>query len=143
MARTTDRLPHLLRAGAIGALAAAVGNAVIYGIGRATDVSYAYIDGGDELRVGLGEVVGASFLTFAIGLAAAAVVVWLGRPDLRIIQAIGGVIAVASTYTSFAIDASSAASFTLAAMHVVSGIAYIAALEAVRSPRQELAAAPA
>lgn len=141
MARNTDRLPRLLQAGAVGALGAAVVNAVIYGIARAADVSFAYTDGGDELRVGLGEVVGASVFTFAAGLVAAAIVVWLGRPDLRIVQAIGGVIAIGSTFTSFAIDASFAASATLAAMHIVSGIAYIAALEAVRSPRRELSPA--
>lgn len=143
MARNADRLPRLLRVGAIGAVAAAVVNAVIYGLGRVVDVSYTFTEGGEEQTVDLGAVVGASLITFAVGLVVAAAVVWLGRPDLRIVQWVGGVIAVASTWTSFAIDASFAASATLAAMHIVSGVAYVAALEAVRSPSKELAAAPA
>lgn len=146
MARNTDRLPRLLRVGAVGAAAAAAGNAVIYGIGRAADLEYVYTDGGTEARINLVVVVGASLFTFAIGLLAAAVALWFGRPSLRVGQVIGGTLAVVSIYSSFDVDISGAASITLGLMHIVSGVAYVAALEAVRrlpqgEPSPEFAAA--
>lgn len=136
MAGNKDRVPKLLGVGALGALASAAGNAVVYGIGRVSGIEYTFTEGGVEERLGLGAVLTVSLVTFAVGLLAAAVVVWLGRPDLRVGQIVGGVIAVVTIWGSFSIDASFGASATLGLMHIVSGAAYVTSLEVVRRSAQ-------
>jgi hypothetical protein len=126
--RNTVRIPHLLRVGAIGALVATVVNASIYASGRAADVAYVITrDGSGAQSVHLRDVVSLSLISFAIGLVAAVIAVRLGR-GLRALAALGAVLAVISTWSDFTIDGNGAAKVTLASMHLVVGIAYVASL---------------
>jgi hypothetical protein len=135
MKTSETSVQRLFAVGAVGAVAALAVNALIYGVGRAADVVYVITEksNGTVERVGLGEIVSITFMTFVVGLVAAAVAVRWGRPSLRALQILGGVLAVGTALGDFTIDGSRSAMLTLALMHFVVGIAYIATLEVVRT----------
>lgn len=141
MARNTDRLPRLLQVGVVGAVASAAVNLALYGASRAADVSFAFIYDGKTERIASGEILGLSFIGFGAGVIVAAIALLLGRPSLRAVQVFGGVVAVVSLFMVFDADElSTSGAVVLGVMHIVSGIAYIAALEVLRrSPRTESA----
>jgi hypothetical protein len=133
MKTSQGRTKGLLVVGAAGAVAATAVNACIYGAGRAADVAYVITQSSSAPeRVGLGEVVSLSLMSFAVGLVAAAVALRFGRPSLRALQILGAVLAVVSTWGDFTIDGTAAATATLALMHIVVGVAYVTSLEIVR-----------
>jgi hypothetical protein len=130
---SSKRRPDLLVVGAIGAALATAVNVAIYGIGRAAGIAYVVTA---TSRVRVPDVVILSLVSFAVGLAAAAVAVRIDRRGLRVLQVVGAVLAVVSTWGDFSIDGTRSATLTLALMHLVVGIAYVATLEVVRSRAQ-------
>jgi hypothetical protein len=136
MNTTKTRIRRLLAAGAVGAASAAVANAVLFGIGRVADLDYVVNETahGAE-RIAVTDVVGFSLMSFAVGLLTAVVATWLRRPSLLALQIVGAVVAVASMAMDAPIDASAGAKVTLAAMHLVVGLAYVVGLQFVRSSR--------
>ena len=125
---------QLLAYGSIAALAAVAINVLIYAGGRVADVSYVVnqtASGPEEIR--LVHVVGFCLQAFAVGLVAALVANRLGRPSLRSLQILGAVIAVGSTVMDVGIDSALPAKLLLASMHIVTGVAYVAAVQVVRS----------
>jgi hypothetical protein len=136
MSTSRTRPSHLLRAGAVGAVAATLVNAALFGAGRAADLAYVVHQSSTD-RIRLVHVVSFSLETFAVGLVAAVVAARLGR-SLRALQILGAVVAVLSTGMDVSIDATLPAKLTLACMHLVVGLAYVASLQVVRSARTEL-----
>jgi hypothetical protein len=132
MTSSTNSIRRLLVVGAAGAVAATVANAVIFGLGRAAGVDYLVKRGADGMSVHITDVASLSLMAFAVGLIAAAVSVRWGRPSLRSLQVLGAVLAVVSTYSDFTIEGAASATVTLAVMHLVVGVAYIASLQSVR-----------
>jgi hypothetical protein len=130
---SSKRRPGLLVVGAIGAALATAVNGAIYGIARAAGVAYV-INATSRVRVP--DVVILSLVSFAVGLGAAAVAARFDRRGLRVLQVVGAALAVVSTWGDFSIDGTRAATLTLALMHLVVGVAYVASIEVVRSRAQ-------
>ncbi len=135
MEATRPRPANVLAVGGITAVTAAAVNAAIFGLARAADVSFAYTGSADGPTkfIGWGEVLGLSLVSFAIGLAAALVAALWGRPRLRVLQVLGGIVALGTIYSDVALDASASSRVVLASMHIVVGVASVACLQAVRS----------
>jgi hypothetical protein len=126
----------ILGLGAAAAAGAALVNAGIYGIGRASGLSFvASTTSAGPQHIMLQHVVSFTLMTFAIGLAAAIVADKLRRPGFRALQIVGAVIAVVSITMDLSIDSTIVAKATLALMHLVVGAAYVGALEIARSSR--------
>ena len=130
MSTTTIRIRPLLTTGAVAAAATAVVNAAVFGLGRAAGVDYV-VDA--TTTVGVADVVSFTLMCFAVGLVAAAVARGLQRPDVRVLQVVAAVIAVASVAMDVPIDGSPAAKLLLASMHLITGAGYVAALEIAAS----------
>jgi hypothetical protein len=126
---------HQLGLGAVAGLTATAVNAVAYGVARAADVDFvAQRDPSGVERVQVQHVVSLSVISFAIGLAAAAVVVKVGRPRaLRALSVLGVALAVVTTYGDFTIDGGTAAKVVLIGMHLVVAAAYVVTLRSVRA----------
>jgi hypothetical protein len=128
----TVRIRQLLRVGALGAVIATVVNAAIYATGRAAGVAYVVTrDSGGTQSVHLRDVVSLSLMSFAVGLLAALVAARVGR-GLRVLAVLGAALAVVSTWSDFTIDGNGAAKLTLASMHLVVGIVYVASVRLAR-----------
>lgn len=148
MNRTTTAITNsrLLGYAAVAGLAAVAVNATIYAAGRAADVEFiARQTASGAHHVQLVHVVGFTLQTFVVGVVAALVVNRLRRPSLHSLLVLGAVIAVGSTVMDVGIDSALPAKFLLASMHIVTGIAYVAALRTagVRRPVSSASIAPA
>jgi hypothetical protein len=127
---------RLLGLGGIAAIGATSVNAAIYGIGRAAGLSFvASTTATGPQHILLEHVVTLTIMTFAAGLVAALIADKFRRPGLRALQTVGAVVAVVSVLMDASIDSSVAAKATLALMHLVVGVAYVATLELARTPR--------
>jgi hypothetical protein len=127
---------RLLGLGVFAAIGAASVNAAIYGIGRAAGLSFvASTTASGPQHILLEHVVSFTLMTFAVGLVAALIADKVRRPHLGALQAVGAVVAVVSVAMDLSIDSTVAAKATLALMHLVVGVAYVAALEIVRPAR--------
>jgi hypothetical protein len=124
----------LLQVGALGAVAAAVVNSAVFGIGRAADVPLVVVDSGEEHVVDLAGVASMSVIGVVVGLVGAVLAYrFLGPRSLRPLGVVGLVIALVSNATFPGADATAATKWTLAAMHVVVGVVYLTTLEIVRA----------
>lgn len=121
-----------LRAGAIAVAASAVGNLAVLGVAELGDASLAVTDGGTTHDIVAGGVVFASAVPVVVGVLAVAVVAlrWLGV--VRVAQIVGGGFALLSVAGPLAADADGGTRAALAAMHVVTGAAFVASLELAR-----------
>jgi hypothetical protein len=126
MTTSTIRIRPLLATGAVAAAATAAVNASIFGLGRAAGVDFV-VDA--TTSVAVTDVVSFTLMCFAAGLLAAAIARGLRRPDFRVLQVVGAVIAVATVAMDVPIDGSVTAKLLLASMHLVTGAGYVAALE--------------
>ena len=128
-ASINPRPGRIVRAGAAGAGVAIVLNSAIFGLGRAADVVFA-VD--HTTLIHLSDVISLSLFSLALGTIAAAVSMRIGRPSLRSWQIVGGVVAAASTFGDFTIDATVAGKLLLLSMHVVAGVAYVTSLQVAK-----------
>lgn len=124
----------LLKVGALGVVAAAVTNSVIFGIGRAADVPFEVANGGSEETINVGMVAFMTTASFVVGLVGVVVAYrFFGRRSLRPFAVLGVVLALASNVDFPNVEASVGTKWLLASMHLVVGLAYLISLEVVRS----------
>ena len=133
--------PGLRRLAGFGAAAAVTGTAVntaIFGIGRAAGVDYvaATTRQGPQL-IHVQHVVSLSLMSFAVGLAVTAIATGVGRPSVRVIQILATVVAVLSVGMDVGIDSTLSAKTSLAAMHLVMGLVFVACLRLASTTRAQ------
>ena len=119
---------RLLRTGAAFGLGAAAVNAAVWGLARAGDVSFAYVEHGDAGHIRVVDIVGMTIATFAGGLLVAVVATRLGHPFTRTLQVIAAGLVVASLVGLPGLDASTSTRLCLVVLHTVVGAAYVLAL---------------
>lgn len=119
----------------LGALVAATAaNLLVLGIGVASGLDYAVQTQADApvMDVTAVHVLVSSVVPFLIGLGVAHLVRRRGPRALRILQVVGGVIAVASVAMPLSALGDTPARLTLALMHLIVGAAWVTALAQMR-----------
>jgi hypothetical protein len=130
----TPRSRPALQVAAIGALAATVANVALWVAGRAADVGFrASPPVGDlDIQVGVVLVVLTTLLTFAAGSAVLALAARRSRRWVRIVMAAAAVFAVVSAGGPLSAAHDTATGALLAAMHLLTGAAFVATAARVR-----------
>lgn len=123
------------RPGAIGLVSAAAANLALFAAARVSDVSFAvrYSPDAELTSVTSGHVALTTVGALVVGLACAAIVSRRLPWGLRAVQIAGAVIAVASVLMPISLDADVAAKLVLAAMHLVTGAAFVATIGRART----------
>jgi hypothetical protein len=132
---TTPRSRSVLQVAAIGALAATVANVALWAGGRAADVDFRASPpaGFPTIQVGVVLVVLTTLLTFAAGSAVLALAVRRSRRWVRVVMAAAAVFAVVSAGGPLSAAHDTATAALLAAMHLVTGAAFVATAARVRA----------
>ena len=120
------------QASAAGAVAAAVGNLVIFLIGLAAGASFVVMDRGELHQVTAGEVIVATVPPLVVGTVLAALLARWWPGVLRLAQVIGGTLALLTAAGPIMADTDGGTRLALALMHVVLGVAVVLSLEALR-----------
>lgn len=136
---TSGALPFARTAG-LATLTATATNVIVFGVARSQDVTFAFPAPGspsdtmtvDTMTVDTAAVVLATFTTMLVGWAAAAFAVRHHRPSLTTMAIIGAVVALVSCTAPITLDATSPAKLTLASLHLVAGLCYVAGIAALR-----------
>jgi hypothetical protein len=116
-----------LQLAAVGALAATVANVALWAAGRAAGVEFPVsLRGAPTTQVGLVEVVLTTPLAFALGSAVLALAARRSRRWARVVVAAGAVFAVGSAVGPLSAAQDTASGVLLAAMHLVTGAAFLA-----------------
>ena len=124
----TPRRRSTFREAAIGALAATVANVALWAAGRAADVGFLVspVAGPPTMQVGLFLVVLTTLLAFAVGWAVLAVAARRSRRWVHVVMAAAAVFAVVSAAAPLSLAHDTATGVLLAAMHLVTGAAFVA-----------------
>jgi len=124
-----------LRVATIGALAATVANAALWAAGRAADVDFLVtpLTGDPDTQVGVVAVVLTTLLTFAVGWAVLALAARRSRRWMRAVMIAAAVFAVLSATGPLSAAHDTATGAVLAAMHLVTGAAFVATAARVRA----------
>jgi hypothetical protein len=132
----TPRGRSALQVAAIGALAATVANVALWAGGRAADVGFLVtpLVGDATTQVGVVPVVLTTLLAFAVGSAALALAARRSSRWVRVVMAAAAVVAVVSTGGPLVTAHDTATGTLLAAMHLVTGAAFVATAARVRAP---------
>ena len=120
------------QASAAGAVAAAVGNLVIFLIGLAAGASFVVMDRGELHQVTAGGVIVATVPPLMVGTVLAALLARWWPGVLRLAQVIGGTLALLTAAGPMIADTDGGTRLALALMHVVLGVAVVLSLEALR-----------
>jgi hypothetical protein len=133
-----DAIPRsrsALQVAAIGALAATVANVALWAGGRAADVGFRVSPpaGLPAMEVGVVLVVLTTLLTFAVGSAVLALAARRSRRWVRVVMAAAAVFAVVSAGGPLSAAHDTATGALLAAMHLVTGAAFVATAAKVRA----------
>ena len=120
---------------AIGALAATVANVALWVGGRAADVGFLVspLVGPPVMQVGVVSVVLTTLLAFAAGWAVLLLAARRSRRWVRVVMAAAAVVAVVSTAGPLSTALDTATGVLLAAMHLITGAAFLAAAVTVRA----------
>jgi hypothetical protein len=120
---------------AIGALVATVANVALWVGGRAADVGFLVspLVGPPVMQVGVVSVVLTTLLAFAAGWAVLTLAARRSRQLVRVVMAAAAVIAVVSTAGPLSTALDTATGVLLAAMHLITGAAFLAAAATVRA----------
>jgi hypothetical protein len=131
----TPRSRTTRRMAAIGALAATVANVALWLGGRAADVDFRVspLVGPPVMQVGVVSVVLTTLLAFAAGWAVLTLAARRSRQLVRVVMAAAAVIAVVSTAGPLSTALDTATGVLLAAMHLITGAAFLAAAARVRA----------
>jgi hypothetical protein len=131
----TPRSPSALQVAASGALAATVANVALWAGGRAADVGFLVSPpfGDPATQVGVVEVVLATPLAFAVGWAVLALAARRSRRWVRVVMAAAAVVAVVSAGGPLSVAHDTPTGALLAAMHLVTGAAFVATAARVRA----------
>lgn len=123
----TPRSRPALQVAAIGALAATVANVALWASGRAADVDFVVSPpvGDLDIQVGVVLVVLTTLLTFAAGSAVLALAARRSRRWVRVVMAAAAVFAVVSAGGPLSAAHDTATGALLAAMHLVTGAAFL------------------
>ncbi|MGH3658385.1 MAG: DUF6069 family protein [Micromonosporaceae bacterium] len=124
----------VLQVAAIGALAATVANVALWIGGRAADVDFLVSPpvGDLDIQVGVVLMVLTTLLTFAAGSAVLAPAARHSRRWVRVVMAAAAVVAVVSAGGPLSAAHDTATGALLAAMHLVTGAAFVATAATVR-----------
>jgi hypothetical protein len=133
----TPRSRPVLRVAAIGALAATLVNVALWAGGRAADVGFLANPptGGPAFQVGVVLVVLATLVAFAAGSVALALAARRSRRWVHVVTAAAVVIAVGSVSGPLSAAVDTATGLLLAAMHLVTGAAFVVTASRVRVGR--------
>lgn len=112
-----------------GAVVAGVVNLIIFAVAKASGANFSLVQGGTPTEVTYAMVVLVSAGAVVIGSALAAL---LGEKRLRLMQIIGGVVAVLTTIGPLSSTGSASAKAVLVVLHLLTGVAFVAAMEVVR-----------
>lgn len=115
-----------------GAVAAAVGNLVIFFVGGAAGASFAFLDRGTLHEIGTWEVVTSTVPPLVAGTGLATLLARWWPRMIRLAQVIGGGLALLTVAGPLTTDADGATRVALALMHVVVAVAVVVTLEAIR-----------
>ena len=120
---------------AIGALAATVANVALWVGGRAADVGFLVspLVGPPVMQVGVVSVALTTLLAFAAGWAVLTLAARRSRQFVRVVMAAAAVIAVVSTAGPLSTALDTATGVLLAAMHLITGAAFLAAATTMRA----------
>jgi hypothetical protein len=120
---------------AIGALAATVANVALWVGGRAADVGFLVspLVGPPVMQVGVVSVVLTTLLAFAAGWTVLTLAARRSRQLVRVVMAAAAVVAVVSTAGPLSTALNTATGVLLAAMHLITGAAFLAAAATVRA----------
>jgi hypothetical protein len=120
---------------AIGALVATVANVALWVGGRAADVGFLVspLVGPPVMQVGVVSVALTTLLAFAAGWAVLTLAARRSRQLVRVVMAAAAVIAVVSTAGPLSTALDTATGVLLAAMHLITGAAFLAAATTVRA----------
>jgi hypothetical protein len=131
----TPRSRSTRRVAAIGALAATVANVALWLGARAADVDFRVspLVGPPVMQVGVVSVVLTTLLAFAAGWAVLTLAARRSRQLVRVVMAAAAVIAVVSTAGPLSTALDTATGVLLAAMHLITGAAFLAAAARVRA----------
>jgi hypothetical protein len=132
----TTRSRSVLQVAAIGALAATVANVALWAGGRAADVGFLVtplVGDPATTQVGVVEVVLTTLLTFAAGSAVLALAARRSRRWVPVVMAAAAVVAVVSAGGPLWAAHDTATGALLAAMHLVTGAAFVATAARVRA----------
>ena len=130
----TPRSRPVLQVAAIGALLATVANVALWAGGRAADVDFLVSPpvGDLDIQVGVVLVVLTTLLTFAAGSAVLAPAARHSRRWVHVVMAAAAVLAVASASGPLSAAHDTATGALLAAMHLITGAAFVATAASVR-----------
>jgi hypothetical protein len=130
----TPRKRSTRRVAAIGALAATVANVALWTGGRAADVDFRVSPlVGPVMQVGVVSVVLTTLLAFAAGWTVLTLAARRSRQLVHVVMAAAPVIAVVSTAGPLSTALDTATGVLLAAMHLITGAAFLAAAARVRA----------
>jgi hypothetical protein len=131
----TPRSRSTRRVAAIGALAATVTNVALWLGGRAADVGFRVspLVGPPVMQVGVVSVVLTTLLAFAAGWAVFTLAARRSRQMARVVMAASAVVAVVSVAGPLSTALDTATGVLLAAMHLITGAAFLAAAATVRA----------
>lgn len=122
---------EIWKVGAVTALAVAIVNVVILLVAKAAGVEFPVPDlQGRIVEVGIGQVAIMSIVPLLLGTAAVAAAVRFNL-KLRWVQAVGVVLVLLSFISPLALDSGISTKLVLSVMHVVSGTAFLAAVERI------------
>lgn len=126
-ATTSAPARPLLRAATTGAGVAVLVNAVLWSGGRAADVPFLVtpVGLGGTMRVGLVTVVLTTALAFAVGVGLLALAARRSRTAVRAVVVAAGLVAAVSACAPPSVAQDPATGVLLAAMHVVTGVAFL------------------
>ncbi len=128
------RRVQLWRSGLIAMGVATTVNLLLFAASSIAEVSFLIRLSGavDPSAVTVAHVVLMTMIPFVIGLAVAAVLLGRTRHDLRTVAMVGAGIALLSLAGPLTVETDTAAIVILAAMHLVTGVAFVVALRRSR-----------
>jgi hypothetical protein len=137
-------LGRMWRRGAIAAGLAVVVNLLLYGIGRAAGDTLVVAWGPEpvQMRIGAFAVITNTLLSFAVGLVVTALVVRRRPRRLRTMQIVAAGFTVVSVIQPLVVDTRLSTRMLLIAMHLITGAAFVAALQRSRTAETGVAPQP-
>jgi Family of unknown function (DUF6069) len=124
----TEAFP-VRRTALLTSAAAIATNVAVFSLARSRDVNFRFLTPGSAnaaQTVGFGAVIGVTLVAMIAGWAAVALTRRGDRLTLGAMAIIGGVIAVLSCAGPLTINAASSVKLTLAALHLITGLYYVA-----------------
>ena len=133
---------RLWRHGAVAAAIATAVNLLVLALGRTTGGTFVVVFGSEPpMPVGVSAVTVMTVVSIALGLALTPLVARAPPRRLRTMQFIGAAVAVASLFQPLTVEADTTTRIALAAMHLITGAAFVLALWRTR-PLAEVPPAP-